>query len=116
MAGTALRGSTKAQGRFNVDVSIVLALAGAGLSSGGGSLFGLGFVLLGTTVAAGMVRLGLASLLTVFALLDRTTLGVDVLQWTICVPVRAVFLERCWLAWGRSAAQRRSRHAVKAAR
>lgn len=67
----------KAQGGAEVDgaVTVVLALMG--------SLFRLGLVLLRTAVAASVVRLVLASFLTVLALLDRAALWIDVLQWTI---------------------------------
>jgi hypothetical protein len=47
-------------------------------------VFDLLLVFLVATVALGVVRLGLARTTTVLALLDGTTLGVDVVQLTIC--------------------------------
>jgi hypothetical protein len=44
----------------------------------------LQLVLLLATIAFGVVRLGLARTATVLALLDGTTLGVDVVQFAIC--------------------------------
>jgi hypothetical protein len=47
-------------------------------------LFGDVFVFLVTTVALGMVRLGLARTTAMLALLDWTALGIDVLKFAIC--------------------------------
>lgn len=46
--------------------------------------FVFGSVLLIATIALGVMRLGLAGTTTVLALLDRATLGVDVVQLAIC--------------------------------
>jgi hypothetical protein len=47
-------------------------------------VFMLVLVLLLATVTLGVMGLGLASAATVLALLDRTTLGVDVMQLAVC--------------------------------
>jgi hypothetical protein len=62
---------------IHADISSVLTLRVA-------LVFMLVLVLLLATVTLGVMRLGLARTTTVLALLDRTTLGVDVVQLAIC--------------------------------
>lgn len=60
------------------------AVTGAVLTLRVALVFVLFLVLLVATVALGVVGLGLARAATVLALLDRTTLGVDVVQFAVC--------------------------------
>jgi hypothetical protein len=83
------------RGLFCVDTNQLLTLRVA-------LVFVLFLVLLVATVAFGVMGLGLARTATVLALLDRTTLGVDMEQWAICEDVVLVDMMPRLALWRKS--------------